>query len=391
MKKNMSSHSEYNPFSLLRQKAVQNFIKKKFQFIKFLFYCLFWYAIIIGVFMLLYLLIGKEKGLASLMHSMNVMIHGGDTIQYFDKSTVISIIEFLAFDVIVAACIIGRAVKLFLVPINPIVCATCATVYSTAYERKIGKTENQFAIDGMKNSTDIIPDEITVRYWIMYPRGKFLHDVKLRIQLEDKKKDVGNNKYVLDLTQKQTSVRGVLEQTFKIEKDELASDFNSFCDALNNTLKVDQTNNTSFDADNWRLIFSITGVNDEGNIIKKAKSYDCSHIFLNTRFAKIEINDTRASKKNYKGDGIYCKYQNFNKIVCMENKYIGECMEYPVVKYKVDEQCPTAKLLKSCEEKDDDPWTIQIINRLTMNHYRKYKMPKNIMRSILKRLKIDTD
>lgn len=165
--------------------------------------------------MLLYLWIGKEKGLASLMHSMNVMIHGGDTIQYFDKSTVISIIEFLAFDVIVAACIIGRAVKLFLVPINPIV---CATVYSTVYERKTGKTENQFAIEEMKNSTDIIPDEITVRYWIMYPRGKFLHDVKLRIQLEDKKKNVGNNKYVLDLTQRQTSVRGVLEQTFKIEK-----------------------------------------------------------------------------------------------------------------------------------------------------------------------------
>lgn len=75
----------------------------------------------------------------------------------------------------------------------------------------------------------------------------------------------------------------------------------------------------------------------------------------------------------------------------MENKYIGEDMEYPVVKYKVDEQCPTAKLLKSCEEKSNDPWTIQIINRLTMNHYRKYKMPKNVMRSILKRLKIDTD
>ena len=233
MKKITSSHSEYNPFSLLRQKAVQNFIKRKFQFIKFLFYCLFWYAIIIGVFMLLYLWIGKEKGLASLIHSMNVMIHGGDTIQYFDKSTVISIIEFLAFDVIVAACIIGRAVKLFLVPINPIVCATCATVYSTAYERRIGKTENQFAIEEMKNSTDIIPDEITVRYWIMYPRGKFLHDVKLRIQLEDKKKNVGNNKYVLDLTQRQTSVRGVMEQTFKIEKNELTLDFNSFCDALN--------------------------------------------------------------------------------------------------------------------------------------------------------------
>ena len=84
MKKITSSHSEYNPFSLLRQKAVQNFIKRKFQFIKFLFYCLFWYAIIIGVFMLLYLWIGKEKGLASLMHSMNVMILGGVILKYFD-------------------------------------------------------------------------------------------------------------------------------------------------------------------------------------------------------------------------------------------------------------------------------------------------------------------
>lgn len=34
MKKITSSHLEYNPFSLLRQKAVQNFIKRKFQFIK---------------------------------------------------------------------------------------------------------------------------------------------------------------------------------------------------------------------------------------------------------------------------------------------------------------------------------------------------------------------
>lgn len=258
----------------------------------------------------------------------------------------------------------------------------------------------------MKNSTDIIPDEITVRYWIMYPRGKFLHDVKLRIQLEDKKKDVGDNKYVLDLTQKQTSVRGVLEQTFKIEKDELASDFNRFCDALNNTLKDtkkdDKTVDTSTNLEDWRLIFSITGVNDEGNIITKAKSYDCSHIFLNTKFAKIEIvpekseenkeiKKPKKTKKTNKGDGIYCKYQNFNKIICMENKDFDEGKEYLAVKRKVDEQCPTAKVLKEDEEDSKDPWTIQIINKLTMNHYRKYKMPKNIMRSILKRLKIDTD
>lgn len=392
-KKTKSSGSMYNPFSLLRQKAVQNFIKRKFQFVKFLLYCLFWYAFIVGIFMFFYLGIGKEEGITSLIHSINVMIRGEDIKQCFDKATVIGIIEFLTFDVVVAACIIGRAVKLFLVPINPIVYATCATVYSTCYERKEDtvKTDNQVDIGEMKNSSDIIADRITVRYWIMYPRGKFLHDVKFRIQLEDRQKDEGNNRIVLDLKEQQGSARGVSEQTFKIATNELTTDFERFCNALNDTLKVEQTEEMIRNIDNWRLIFSITGVNDEGNIITKAKSYDCSHVFLNTKFANIEINACDISDKPNKGDGIYCRYQNFNKIICMGHKDIDKDMEYAVVKHKIDEQCPTAKVLKSSEEAMDDGWTIRIINLLTMHHYRKYKMSKNIMRSILRRLKIDTD
>lgn len=437
-------YSNHKFRSLLRQKAVQKFLQRKIRFIKFLLYCLWWYVVIVLGFGVIYYLAGISDDIwAGVVYSLNIMLKREKKYVSISKVEILNIFEHFCVTIVLTYLVIARAVKLFLQQVNPISLSSCAVVYSTKYESpkgvKVDIKDQRKMVCRRELYEDVRPDQIAVRYWIMLPRGKFLYDVKLRMQLIIVHNNEDNgNECLLDMSQNVAMVRGIRQAVFNVEKDnnvdlkenikmivkevirefqqgnekvekssfaisDAERNFNQLCDKLYSQLFKDEQKDKKKLVEKWRLLVTISGIDEEGRVVSSAKSYDIEYMFLNSRFANIEIDDPKHdSKKGNDKRGRWngsltqgeknnkrYRFQNFNKIVNRDINGKTSKEFLAVTKQQIEKSGDVVRVLTPEEEKMRDVWYICFINRIIKHYYREWKLSTRIIQKLLKKMEID--
>ena len=321
-----------NIYSLLRQKPVQRFIRYCLRLGNFIiFYAIVSLTVICSF---AYIYHGMDIG-EPFLHSLYVYLGQIDF-----KIGIVELFE-LFVQIVVAYIAIGSAVTKCMQPINPLRFSSCAV---------------------LKGQT------VWFRYWIMLKKGSFLYDVMIRAWIGDD--DFFRNEYNKDypfVSESITlnSIRGIRQ---------VPIDVSSFCDGDYEQLKK------------YKIVLMINGVNKDGTMFTNSKAYGFrTDVFNGCRFAEVQIDknhETPSINQEDEKKRYFYKYQNFNKII-IEDEKLRSDLESQALKHG------GVSVLSKQEEKQKDPWYVQLINNITALFYNQNSIYTILKRWIEKKCKID--
>ena len=330
--------------SLLRQKGVQQILRFLGRLIGFLIVYTAVNYVAITVFSILYKVFREVD--FPFQYSLHVFAG-----EFMDKQLGrLEILEIILSKAVIPYMCIAWAVRIFLYKTNPIHFASCCVV-----TRK---------------------RELKLRYWIMLRKYSFLHDVRLKVRIVDQKSlydEEGAREY-FSWQQELDMARGVRQCTLNFYRSKSYINTNPV-DSFEFFKMLWERKSRS---ENKKLIFSITGIDENGHVFCNSKAYSLSNIFLDARFARIRFKDC----KSYSERKEYYKYQNFNKIVLRDKA------DFKSLSSQMAET-PSAECITQNVENQEDKVAVKFINNCFASYYNCTKISIKIKNMLHNKLGID--